>query len=452
MVWDFGKKIVIWSLILAAFLPVGVVNAIGREGTVISEPLLKKYDAYQIYFYNKEQACVSGSTIPGRGSGKSFVGDEKWDGSCTNLSAERAAWIQKYLSVMQSTASSNGLPWELIAAQKFMESGVGREACDYNPLGLKANKAYVNSGRYCVVQLGKVTANFAKFSSYEEAFQYYVNTAAMSKVKGKYPNDPYSAIAYIQSGSPPYYAVCDSESYSQCVGHMGEPTPGYVQNVSSIICGIQKWARSNGISISSVTWENYSPGDSGGEDGGDDGNGNEDTEDEDTSGAIYCNNGKPTNPEGGDDDDIGPGSTDLVSYIKAWVWPDYQKGRTERKPAYAEYMDSQSTYHPCGGVDCGAFVSNIIRASGWDPNYQLGPTSSQSTWLANNWERVSPNSLRLGDVGIRTGHVILYIGNISGFSSNTASASDCNGVNRRAPSAGSSGENLNNYTWYRKRG
>ena len=127
-------------------------------------------------------------------------------------------------------------------------------------------------------------------------------------------------------------------------------------------------------------------------------------------------------------------------------------------PAYAEYMDNQATYtgavcaDGAKGVDCGAFVSNIIRASGWDTSYPLGSTSVQKTWLAKNWQKVDDiNSLKLGDVGIKTGHVILYIGDISGFSSKTASASDCRGPNRRAPSAGSSSENLNNYTWYRKR-
>ena len=81
----------------------------------------------------------------------------------------------------------------------------------------------------------------------------------------------------------------------------------------------------------------------------------------------------------------------------------------------------------------------------------LGPTGSQKSYLESNWQQVDVGSLRLGDVGIvydsDDQHVILYVGNIDGFASNTASASLCG----RAPMAGRSGENLNRYTWYRKK-
>lgn len=177
----------------------------------------------------------------------------------------------------------------------------------------------------------------------------------------------------------------------------------------------------------------------------------EDDEIEDTGGydddeMEYCEE-----EESDEDEEDGetetPEAGNLADFVKKWAWPNYEKNKTERMPAYANYIDTQATYKgDCNGVDCGAFVANIMRASGWAPNYPQGSTSTQSAWLSKNWKSVSTSSLRLGDVGIKTGHVILYVGDISGFNSKTASASQCD----RAPMAGSSGENLNNYTWYRK--
>ena len=133
-------------------------------------------------------------------------------------------------------------------------------------------------------------------------------------------------------------------------------------------------------------------------------------------------------------------------------------------PAYAEYMNSNPPYSgatcPTGekGNDCGAFVSNIIIASGWDTSYSACATSCQKSWLDRNWNRLTvrtTDDLRLGDVGYRNsgGHVILYVGNISGFNSKTASASDCRYSSRRSPMAGSESDStiVNSYTWYRKK-
>ena len=432
MVRKLGRKVVLWGMILASFLPVGGASA-------LSEKLLRKYSNYQIYFYNAEQECEPGYTRPGTGgAGGSFAGDEVWDGSCSAMTAARIEWVQKYLPAMQEAASKNGIPWELIPAQTFQESGGGkREACDNNPLGLKAKKGQASCSN-----------GFAKFNSHEEAFDYYMNSITpIRELKGQYSNDPYSAVSFIEYGASHAYASCDSESYSQCVGHMGEPTPGYVNSVSSLICGIQKWAEGEKIAISSVTYANYSPSN----------DNNEETEEEEeiieepATPASYCTpDGKMTGEtEYGEYEE--PEAGNLASFVKAWAWSDYKgKGTTDRMPAYAEYIDTQATYKGAGGgVDCGAFVANIMRASGWDPNYVQGGTASQKTYLESNWRQVDSSSLKLGDVGIvyndKQKHVILYTGNIDGFNSNTVSAS----MNERAPMAGAD-KNLNKYTWYRK--
>ena len=635
-----------------------------------------RYAQNSIYFYDPDTECIPREG-GGGGGGDRYEGDEKWDGSsCTEVTSSREAWLNRtkgsssrIIDNILSVAKSNSLPWELIPAQAFMESGGGKDdACDFNPLGLKVKAGHAGCAN-----------GFAKFGSYEEAFQYYVDSIKpIREVKGKYPDDPYSAIAYIQYGAENPYASCDNEADlknpdSPCYGHkIGDPTPGYVKKVSSLICGIQKWAEENGIETSRVTYRNYS---SGGSDGGDEKGGEEGSGDSDGTGvtwsggwidgdsfsgytkevppskwsdksenrsfevgpnkillhstegvsqkdgdtgkysglAVYpsgnhhaphftidpirkelyqhysigvssnairdyddygpiqieiigfsdghekskynldnftddewdyvallliaiseetgipltssVNWASPTrlsvtefknyngvlghehapspndhadpgniwsyvqaaikrNPNsesvggGGDggssdddsddseglpycdeEDDDGeyedPKAGDLASYVKAWAWPDYHKPPYGvRMPAYADYMDNESTYHPCDGVDCGAFVWNIIRASGWDPDYapRSYNSSGQASYLRNNWDRVTDiDDLKLGDVGVRSGHVILYVGDIPGFNSKTASASDCRGPNRRAPTAGSPNEDLNNYTWYRKR-
>lgn len=437
MVRKLGKNVILWGVILATFLPVGGAGA-------LSDKLLRKYSNYQIYFYNQEQECEPGYTVPGAGgAGGSFTGDEVWDGGCSTMTGARIEWVQKYLPAMQEAASKNGIPWELIPAQTFQESGGGKqEACDNNPLGLKAKKGQASCSN-----------GFAKFNSHEEAFDYYMNSITpIRELKGQYPNDPYSAVSFIEYGASHAYASCDSESYSQCVGHMGEPTPGYVNSVSSLICGIQKWAQGQNISISSVTYANYSP--SGDNNTNDTRIIEEETVEETPvtgTGASYCGqDGKMTGDTVTDNYD-DPKAGDLASYVLSWAWHDYKgQGFTDKTSAYADYIANQATYvgdtDNGGGVDCGAFVANIMQASGWDPNYVQGSTSAQKTYLQQNWNQVSSNSLKLGDVGIKDGHVILYVGDIDGFNSKTASASQ----DKRAPMAGSSGENLNNYTWYRK--
>ena len=645
----------------------------------VNIPREDEFSENNIVFYDPE-GCPPGSTRPGTGDDP-FTGEEEWDGSCTELTSSRAEWLKKQISGMQAAASKGGIPWELIAGQTLGESGGGaHEACPYNPLGLKGKPSCDSAGH-------------RTFSSYEEAYTYYIDSIKSIKaIKNKFPNDPYSAVAYIQYGMPhgQAYAQCRepyiSDPSHNCYGYKtGDPTPGYVQMVSSLICGIQKWAKANGYSISSVTWENYKSSKSSSTTASTGINNSginlaisnktssnirlADTETsggveakwengwlvdnsipgilkEDASGvklgetpqssfgggkpnkillhstegtgvglAAYPANNKfpahftvdlkkkkgyqhfPLNkpsiaiksydayagiqieivgfsdtvgqthtdspyflPKLSDEDwdylailliaisketgiplsssvtwtkdgstritnadsfksysgvlghqhaagndhiDPGPiwdkvsaaiarnpdgnglspapddsgnsgaeycdengnwvkqrGSAEtgeLADLVKRWAWPTYKgAGFIERMPDYAAYIDTKATYKggSCSdgtkGVDCGAFVANIMKASGWDPNYVQAGTSSQETYLKNNWTKLSgTGSLQLGDVGITSGHVILYVGDI--FSSKTASASLCSGEHRRAPMAGSPTENLNGYTWYRKK-
>lgn len=119
----------------------------------------------------------------------------------------------------------------------------------------------------------------------------------------------------------------------------------------------------------------------------------------------------------------------------------------------------------CNGVDCGGFVTRVVRNSGIDPTYNKyeGSTFYQSKYLKENWVPVAKQGsidtslLQPGDVAMMrgrggdggVGHTFIYVGDIPGFKSKIASSSLCN----RAPMAGkesltrgSSGRYL---IWYR---
>lgn len=430
------KRIMLFAVVFVLLvMPTGSASA-------VFDDKLNLYAQNSIFFYDPDCDNI---VLNADSSGGDFSSgeDEKWDGKCTDVNTQRGNWLATQIDAIRQVAANNYLPWEILAGQVFAERNwkEDRDVCPYNPLGLKGSPSCDASGH-------------RTFNSYEEAYQYYVSRAkSILAIKGKFADDPYSAIYYIQYGVPhgQSYAQCSKESYltnpgHPCYGHsLGDPTPGYVRTVSSLICGIQKWAKNLGIPISSVTGDSYSDVNKGwgaSTKGG--------------SGSAGIVNRCYVGSSGGEE---GPNAGDLASYVLSWAWPTYKgPGFTERMPAYADYIDNYATYTgaTCAtgekGVDCGAFVANIIKASGWDPSYPQGSTAVQKPWLASNWKRVTDISkLRLGDVGIKTGHVILYVGNLSGFGSNTASASDCTGEHRRAPMAGSSGENLNNYDWYRKK-
>lgn len=400
----FIKKLflVLFCLFIGFAQPCSVMALTEREENLYSQNKILFYDPYDNPLFCEDLTKDDdGDTDTGESIG--------WDGHCSNVNAYDSQ-ISKYYDSIKKIADQNGLPWEGIVAQLIGESSfMSREVCPFNPLGLKGSPSCDGKHR--------------TFSSYDEAFSYYVNSIKpVREAMGKFRNDPYGYINFLINGVPGYKYATD---------------PEYVNKISGFACGVQKWAFTNGKPIS---------GSEGGSGSGGSGSGGSGST---ASGTPYCstyNDDDNDDKEYTEDDKIRLGS--LSELVKLWAWPDYKGNYTTRMPEYAKYIDQVASYKgSCNGVDCGAFVANIIKASGWDTRYPQGPTSTQSSWLAKNWQKVSSSSLKLGDVGIKPGHVILYVGNIPGFNSKTASASQCD----RAPMAGSSGENLNNYTWYRKK-
>lgn len=168
----------------------------------------------------------------------------------------------------------------------------------------------------------------------------------------------------------------------------------------------------------------------------------------------------PTASSGKSDCNSAP-TGNLEAATLAYAWPNYRGNDVERKPEYAAAVkktESEGRYvGDCHGVDCGGFVTILVRDSGLDPSYNSsgkgGNTSAQKAWAEKNWQTVGRGGsfntadLKAGDVALKEGHTYIYVGDVPGFDSKIASASQC----ERAPMAGKESLVDNEFTWYRKK-
>ncbi|MFZ1360815.1 MAG: phage tail tip lysozyme [Candidatus Saccharimonadales bacterium] len=131
---------------------------------------------------------------------------------------------------------------------------------------------------------------------------------------------------------------------------------------------------------------------------------------------------------------------------------------TTQRPAYTAAVGKavkEGRYvGGANGNDCGGFVTTLIYDSGFDKKYNSsakgGNTISQEAWLRQNWKQVSSTDAKdrqPGDVAINEDHTYIYVGKVSGFNSQIASAS----YSDRAPMAGKEGVTDGSFRWYRKK-
>lgn len=150
--------------------------------------------------------------------------------------------------------------------------------------------------------------------------------------------------------------------------------------------------------------------------------------------------------------------------LKQYAWSEW-KGMTIE--ARQEYMDAVNDAASKGlyvggtahrGIDCGGFVTLLVRDSGYDEGYNYdgkgGNTVSQEAWMKENWEHlgnsgsINPDELQPGDVAINAQHTFIYVGEVDGFESKIASAS----WDERAPMADTNQQPTEpGYNWYRKK-
>lgn len=161
----------------------------------------------------------------------------------------------------------------------------------------------------------------------------------------------------------------------------------------------------------------------------------------------------------GDSSDV-QASGDLFKTIVLYAWPTYHAApyRT-MKPEYKAAVDAArkngeyigGISYP--GVDCGGFVTRVMRNSKVDPKYNSseGATGAQLAYLKSHPELYKKingvrgtGDLQPGDIAIRDGHTYFFVGGIPGFKGNSASAS----LDERSPMA-SSAYDFGGFEWYR---
>ena len=163
------------------------------------------------------------------------------------------------------------------------------------------------------------------------------------------------------------------------------------------------------------------------------------------------------------------GSSELQNYTLKYAWKELKHNpRKERTPDYTNAISTavnEGRYVGEEGIDCGGFVTTLLYDSGFDKTYNKdakgGPTYEQEAWAKANWQRLgnangtyepdgskfTEDKLQPGDVAFSQGHTWIYVGEISGFESKYASASQ----GMKAPSAGEEGFFYDQNVWYRKK-
>lgn len=163
------------------------------------------------------------------------------------------------------------------------------------------------------------------------------------------------------------------------------------------------------------------------------------------------------------------GSSELQNYTLKYAWKELKHNpRKERTPDYTNAISTavnEGRYVGEEGIDCGGFVTTLLYDSGFDKTYNKdakgGPTYEQEAWAKANWQRLgaangtyepdgskfTEDKLQPGDVAFSLGHTWIYVGEINGFESKYASASQ--GI--KAPSAGEEGFFYDQNVWYRKK-
>ncbi len=170
-------------------------------------------------------------------------------------------------------------------------------------------------------------------------------------------------------------------------------------------------------------------------------------------------------------------TSNLTRLIQEYAWPEYRDPdidlakALEMKPAYAiavKKAQAEKIYvggENIPGIDCGGFVSLLMRNSGADPNYNSSVTFNEILGSTTTWQedymkkhpekyqslgtKNSTTGLAFGDIAINSEHTYMYIGEngIPGFERDSVSSS----LNSRAPMASTAyfSNSAGSFNWYR---
>ncbi len=157
----------------------------------------------------------------------------------------------------------------------------------------------------------------------------------------------------------------------------------------------------------------------------------------------------------------------LTQTILAYAWPDYHPAPYfTMKPQYdaaVKAAEAKGVYvgggpHP--GIDCGGYMTLLMRNSNTDPTYNSYNSNvvGQKKYLDEHPDRymkvpgvTGTGQLKLGDIFINNdmSHTYMFVGSIPGFNGNSTSASfSTSGASWRTPMA-SQAYDFTGATWYR---
>lgn len=160
----------------------------------------------------------------------------------------------------------------------------------------------------------------------------------------------------------------------------------------------------------------------------------------------------------------------IIATAMSYAWPTFHSPvYLNKKPAYetavtkalsnGEYIGP--TNEPYLGIDCGGFVTRVMRDSAADKNYNSGNgnTITQQQYLDEHtslYQKLGPQTtirnLQPGDIAINSEHTFVYTGNQGFHGYNAMSASfSSTGESWRAPMADYAyfSNQAGPFTWYR---
>lgn len=371
-------------------------------------------------------------------------------GNSTQLSAEGlptdiAKSIETLKHQYEQAATATGVPWQLIAAVHYREGG-NNPSLDLqagNPIGGPWNNA--------------ASYPYGHPKDLEQSAEFAAKQLIGMSSSGGVVNKP------INTPSPDPEAIKDTlysyngraEAYAQQAAALGfdpvkqpyEGSPYVMNNFDSKHMNMKIITRNHG-----------------GLDG------------TDTRFGAYTIYTKLGGAMGGGGCPNGAVAGNAVQTAMNYAWPDYHpapylvmkpeyQAAINKAKAAGEYVGGLD--HP--GVDCGGFVTRVMRDSGADPNYnwgpndpRQGPTTSQQAYLdahPEKYERLGPmtdtSKLLPGDIAINSSHTYIYVGKQPGFNGNSASASvSFTESGWRTPMASNAyfSNSSGSFIWYRLKG
>lgn len=356
----------------------------------LEEKTWDMFDLNYIYYYDPNgEDCTpsSGSTTSG---GNLYNGDPVLSASALQKISENQPFYEK-------AANKYGIPWQLIAALHFRESGLIRT----NP----AN----GQGAY---QLYSYTAGGSNSNAFkpagaisDEEFQRQTDIVA-GLIKSNYgsglnlnTDDGVKTFFFRYNGTAnSYISQARDLGFSEAEARRGEGSP-YVMNLADEKRDSRKnpnWRQITKDGGGMDSPANLQPG----------------------AFVIYSSLGGSSGfssceTSGGGNGNLNQTAIDLA-------WPEHGHGLNARdsyKKALADV--GLSTYgdpYARIGASCDAFIATVFRYSGVDPNFKCcGVSNHGATWdyVTNSGKFVEvPNkagSLKPGDIRLSSGHIEMYI-------------------------------------------